>query len=391
MAETLQGDEGEPDPGFGLYLHWPFCQSKCPYCDFNSHVVPGIDQGRWLQAYLAEIARAGAETPGRVLRSVFFGGGTPSLMDPASVAAILEAVRRTWPMTNDPEITLEANPGTVEAGRFADFRQAGINRVSIGVQAMDDTSLRQLGRMHSAAEAVRAVEIAQALFPRFSFDLIYARQGQGLAEWRRELTEALAIGSRHLSLYQLTIEEGTVFHERNRRGMLQGLPDEDLAADLYLLTQDMCAAAGMPAYEVSNHAVPGEESRHNLIYWKGGDYLGIGPGAHGRLTLGGDRVATVCHSKPDLWLRAVAQAGSGEMSRQKLDPQDIGTEYCLMGLRLVEGLSLRRLEGLLGRPVDAARLEDLVAAGLVNVDGSRLRTTADGMMVLNSILRELLA
>lgn len=383
-------EEGDVDPGFGLYLHWPYCQSKCPYCDFNSHVAAQIDQKRWLAAYLAEIARAGAETPGRILRSVFFGGGTPSLMEPWVVAGVLEAVRKTWPMTNEPEITLEANPGSVEAGRFAEFRAAGVNRVSIGIQAMDDASLRQLGRMHSASEGRRAIEIAQDTFPRFSFDLIYARQGQSRGDWRRELGEALSIGSRHLSLYQLTIEEGTVFHERNRRGLLHGLPDEDLSADLYLMTQDICGAAGIPAYEVSNHAVPGEESRHNLIYWRGGDYVGIGPGAHGRLTLAAGRFATVSHAKPDLWLRAVEERGSGEAPRQLLDRQEMGSEYALMGLRLVEGLSLPRLQRLLGRPMEAARLAHLQDSELIALEGARLRATPDGMLVLNAILRELL-
>ena len=379
------------NPGFGLYIHWPFCQSKCPYCDFNSHVAGRVDQKRWQEAYIAEIDRAGRETGGQVLQSVFFGGGTPSLMDPALVAAILERVRATWPMSNDPEITLEANPTSVEAGRFAAYRQAGVNRVSVGVQALNDDALRLLGRMHSAEEAVRAVEIAQSTFPRFSFDLIYARQGQDLAGWGRELDMALALSPRHLSLYQLTIEEGTVFHERNRRGLLDGLPDEDLAADLYLLTQDRCEKAGLPAYEVSNHASADEQSRHNLTYWRGGDYIGIGPGAHGRLIVAGKRVATEAHRAPETWLNAVETEGHGELPRHELTRDEAGSEYCLMGLRLREGILLERFEKISGRRPERWRVESLVEGKLLHPDPTRLRVTAAGMLVLNSVLRELLA
>lgn len=381
---------GDTDPGFGLYIHWPFCQSKCPYCDFNSHVAASVDQARWQQALLAELDRSRAETGGKVLQSVFFGGGTPSLMEPELVAAILERVRALWPMVNDPEVTLEANPTSVEAGRFAAFRQAGVSRVSVGVQALNDDSLRQLGRMHSSADARRAIEIAGENFPRFSFDLIYARQGQGLQDWRAELTEALSMGSRHLSLYQLTIEEGTVFHERNRRGLLHGLPDEDLAADLYLMTQDMCGSAGMPAYEVSNHSVQGEESRHNLTYWRGGDYIGIGPGAHGRLTLGGQRLATECHRQPDRWLEAVETRGNGEMPRIVLEPEERGSELLMMGLRLFDGISRKRVEAALGRSLDGARLASLEQDCLLISEGDRLRASREGMLVLNMLLRELL-
>ena len=377
--------------GFGLYVHWPFCQSKCPYCDFNSHVAAQVDQKRWQAAYLAEIDRAGLETRGQVLQSVFFGGGTPSLMDPGLVAEILDRVRATWPMSNDPEITLEANPSSVEAGRFASFRQAGVNRVSIGVQALNDDALRLLGRKHSAAEAVRAIEIAQSTFPRVSFDLIYARQDQDRLDWDRELATALALSPQHLSLYQLTIEEGTVFHERNRRGLLRGLPDEDLAADLYLMTQDRCEKAGLPAYEVSNHAAFGEESRHNLTYWRGGDYIGIGPGAHGRLTSSGQRIATEAARLPEAWLGAVEAEGNGELPRQGLTPEEAGSEYCLMGLRLKEGIPLERFERISGRPLDRMRIEFLVQGHLLHPDPARLRVTTAGMLVLNSILRELLS
>ena len=312
-------------------------------------------------------------------------------MDPALVAAILERVRATWPMSNDPEITLEANPTSVEAGRFAAYRQAGVNRVSVGVQALNDDALRLLGRMHSAKEAVRAVEIAQSTFPRFSFDLIYARQGQVLAGWGRELDMALALSPRHLSLYQLTIEEGTVFHERNRRGLLDGLPDEDLAADLYLLTQDRCEKAGLPAYEVSNHASADEQSRHNLTYWRGGDYIGIGPGAHGRLIVAGKRVATEAHRAPETWLNAVETEGHGELPRHELTRDEAGSEYCLMGLRLREGILLERFEKISGRRPERWRVESLVEGKLLHPDPTRLRVTAAGMLVLNSVLRELLA
>jgi putative oxygen-independent coproporphyrinogen III oxidase len=377
--------------GFGLYIHWPFCLSKCPYCDFNSHVAAKIDQKRWQAAFLAEIERASQETSGQILQSVFFGGGTPSLMDPDLVATILEKVRASWAMSNDPEITLEANPTSVEAGRFAAYRQAGVNRVSVGVQALDDESLRRLGRMHTVKEAVRAVEIAQSTFPRFNFDLIYARQGQTLSDWDQELAEACALGARHMSLYQLTIEEGTVFHERNRKGLLTGLPDEDLAADLFQFTQRKCEEAGLPAYEVSNHAVPGEESRHNLTYWRGGDYVGIGPGAHGRLTKDGKRVATEARKQPEDWLRAVETEHSGEYPRHILTSDQAGSEYCLMGLRLRDGISVSRYEQLSGRRLDPRKLRSLGEDGLIQFDETHLRTTSKGMLLLNGILRELLA
>ena len=377
--------------GFGLYLHWPFCQSKCPYCDFNSHVSARIDQRRWQDAYLAEIARVGAETQGRVLESVYFGGGTPSLMEPELVAALLGAVRTTWPMVNDPEITLEANPTSVETGRFRGYRAAGVTRVSMGFQALDDGQLARLGRLHSVSDAKAALRIAESVFDRISFDLIYARQGQGLAEWRSELSEALQMARGHLSLYQLTIEDGTAFGDRLAAGRLHGLPDEDLAADLYLLTQDLCSAAGYGAYEVSNHAMPGQESRHNLIYWRGGDYIGIGPGAHGRLTLNGNRHATEARRAPGDWLKEVTEQGSGEISRSVLTPVDHATEYLLMSLRLREGLDLARYEAILGRPLAEAALVRMEELRLIERDGARLAATEAGRMVLNGVLRELSA
>ncbi len=292
MAEDWQAG------GFGLYIHWPFCQAKCPYCDFNSHVAREIDQSRWLRAYLSEIDRYGEMLSGRVLNSVFFGGGTPSLMNPDVVAAILERVRRTWPTANDLEVTLEANPGSVEAGKFRAFSQGGVSRISMGVQALNDRDLKRLGRIHSVAEARQAFDIARETFDRVSFDLIYARQDQTLDDWHSELGEALSMAIDHLSLYQLTIEQGTAFGDRYAAGRLRGLPEDDLAADMYQATQDICNAAGLGAYEVSNHARPGSESRHNMIYWRYGDYAGIGPGAHGRITRNGQRFATEAFSSP---------------------------------------------------------------------------------------------
>ncbi|SNX69854.1 oxygen-independent coproporphyrinogen-3 oxidase [Cereibacter ovatus] len=375
--------------GFGLYLHWPFCQSKCPYCDFNSHVAATIDQHRWGRAYLSEIHRIGAETPGRVLNSVFFGGGTPSLMQPDLVAAILETVRATWPLANDLEVTLEANPGSVEAGRFRGFREAGVNRVSMGIQALNDADLKKLGRLHSVAEARAAFDVARTTFDRVSFDLIYARQDQSLADWRQELTEALTMAADHLSMYQLTIEDGTAFGDRFKRGKLRGLPPDDLSADMYVLTQDICAAAGLPAYEVSNHAQPGSESRHNLIYWRAGDYAGIGPGAHGRLTLNGDRWATEAPRSPGEWLAQVERDGNGEVPRARLDRQEQGLEYLMMALRLSEGLDLPRYRAISGADPDERKLRDLVEIGMIERAGNRLRATTDGRMVLNSVIADL--
>ncbi len=375
--------------GFGLYLHWPFCASKCPYCDFNSHVAAEIDQSRWRAAYLREIERVGAETQGRVLNTVFFGGGTPSLMDPALVAAILDKVRATWPMGNDAEITLEANPGSVEAGRFRGYRDAGVTRVSMGVQALNDADLRRLGRLHSVAEARAAFDVARGTFDRVSFDLIYARQDQTPEAWASELREALGMAIDHLSLYQLTIEEGTAFAARHAAGGLRGLPGEDSAADMYHLTQEICEAAGMPAYEVSNHARDGAESRHNLIYWRYGDYAGIGPGAHGRLTLGGVRHATETGLAPLRWLE-MAEAGNGETVREPLALKDQAAEYLLMGLRLAEGISQARLAALAGTELEAKAVDDLQDLGLIVQDGDRLRATRDGRAVLNGVIRALM-
>ena len=375
--------------GFGLYIHWPFCQSKCPYCDFNSHVAATIDQRRWRDAYVREIARVADETRGRVLETVFFGGGTPSLMEPEVVADVLAAVRAAWPMVNDPEITLEANPGSVEAGRFRGFRDAGVNRVSMGVQALNDADLRRLGRLHSVAEARQAFDIARSCFDRVSFDLIYARQDQTLDAWRAELREALSMAVDHLSMYQLTIEDGTAFGDRFARGGLRGLPDEDVQADMYAVTQEVCAAHGMPAYEVSNHAAPGSESRHNLIYWRMGDYVGIGPGAHGRLTLGGRRWATVAPKAPGAWLAMVERGLAGEEPREEISREEQATEYLLMSMRLSEGMDLARHAALAGAPIEAQRIAHLGDLGLVRVDSGRLIATPEGRAVLNGVLRGL--
>ncbi|WP_152464793.1 radical SAM family heme chaperone HemW [Sulfitobacter sp. THAF37] len=376
--------------GFGLYIHWPFCEAKCPYCDFNSHVSRSIDQTAWRNAYLAELERAAGETQGRVLNAVFFGGGTPSLMAPETVAAIIAAIRHHWPTANDLEITLEANPGSVEAGRFAAFRQAGVNRVSMGIQALNDPDLRRLGRLHSVSEALTAFDIARNQFERVSFDLIYARQDQTLEAWRKELNQALSLAIDHLSLYQLTIEGGTAFADRYARGKLRGLPDEDLGADLYALTQDICEDRGMPAYEVSNHARDGAQSRHNLIYWRYGDNVGIGPGAHGRLTISGRKWSTECYGQPDRWLNGVRD-GTAEKPRAALSRADQAAEFLLMGLRLKEGIDPDRYATLAGAPLDPGTLDHLSDIGMINATRDRITVTDQGFMVLNAVIEALLS
>ena len=375
--------------GFGLYIHWPFCQAKCPYCDFNSHVVAQIDQKAWETAYLSEIERIGAETSGRVLKSVFFGGGTPSLMDPEVVDAVISKIRATWSLANDIEITLEANPTSVEAGRFKGYRDAGVNRVSMGIQALNDADLKALGRLHSTSEAMQAYDIARNVFDRVSFDLIYARQGQSLAAWEAELKQALSMAIDHLSLYQLTIEAGTAFGDRYAAGKLRGLPDDDSAADMYVLTQQVCADAGFLGYETSNHARPGAESTHNKVYWKYGDYAGIGPGAHGRLTIDGKRFATETPLAPMGWLAQVLQTGNGESGRTALSADDQMAEFLLMGMRLEEGVELGRFSGFLN-DVFYNKINSLIDLEMVSLDGTRLKATANGRPVLNAVLRELL-
>jgi putative oxygen-independent coproporphyrinogen III oxidase len=377
--------------GFGLYLHWPFCQSKCPYCDFNSHVAAKVDQSRWLSAFEAEIDRIGTLTEGRVLNSVFFGGGTPSLMEAATVQGILDRVRANWSLANDIEITLEANPGSVEAARFEGYARAGVNRVSLGIQSLDADDLRRLGRLHSVEEALGAISVAQSVFDRVSFDLIYARQDQTLSAWRDELHRALDLGTSHLSLYQLTIEDGTVFGQMHAKNLLRGLPEEDLAADMFEMTQEVTAAAGLPAYEVSNHASQGQESRHNLIYWRMGDYAGIGPGAHGRLTLASGRIATEAERMPATWLdRTLKRPGAAEQV-DRLGMTDRASEYLMFAMRLREGASVTRFADLAGEPLSDTAIADLVGLGLLDQDGDRIRTTESGVMMLNAVLRRLLA
>jgi putative oxygen-independent coproporphyrinogen III oxidase len=385
----LRNLEDWENGGFGLYIHWPFCQAKCPYCDFNSHVVAKIDQRAWQAAYLSEIDRIGAETTGRVLRSVFFGGGTPSLMDPEVVDAILTKVRATWPMANDIEITLEANPTSVEAGRFAGYRDAGVNRVSMGIQALNDRDLKALGRLHTAQEAMQAFDIARNVFDRVSFDLIYARQDQSVQDWEAELGQALSLAVDHLSLYQLTIEDGTAFGDRYTAGKLRGLPDDERAADMYMLTQDLCENAGFSGYEISNHAREGSESIHNKVYWAYGDYAGIGPGAHGRLSLGGQRFATEAPSAPMMWLSQVAKTGNGDLDRVSLSDDAQFSEFLLMGMRLRGGVDMERFPKLLSEYY-MNKINYLRDIGMIEANAGMLSVTPQGRPVLNAVLRKLL-
>ncbi|HGG05964.1 MAG TPA: coproporphyrinogen III oxidase [Aliiroseovarius sp.] len=374
--------------GFGLYVHWPFCVSKCPYCDFNSHVSTNIDQDAWARAYLEAIDQYAAETPGRALASIYFGGGTPSLMNPDLVARIIERAQTKWHVANDVEITLEANPNSVEVEKFRAYQQGGVNRVSLGVQALNDADLRKLGRMHSADEALAALAVARETFDRVSFDLIYARQDQTLAAWQAELEQALSFDPTHLSLYQLTIEPGTVFGTRAKAQKLPGLPDEDLSADMFENTVKHCESKGLINYEVSNFAVDGFQSRHNGIYWNGGDYVGIGPGAHGRLTLNGHRFATETALAPAVWLAGKAHR---ESLRTALSREDQATEYLIMGLRVKTGISLSRFEAMHGQPLSETTINDLGDQGLVQRSGDTLAVTAKGVPLLNGIIRELAA
>ncbi|MDB6178167.1 radical SAM family heme chaperone HemW [Paracoccus sp. Z330] len=375
--------------GFGLYVHWPFCAAKCPYCDFNSHVVDHIDQTRWAAALAREIDRLAAELPGRHLNSIFFGGGTPSLMQPETVDHVIRAARRGWGFANDIEISLEANPTSVEMGRFRGYAQAGVNRLSMGIQALDDQDLRRLGRLHSVAEARAAFDVARDCFDRVSFDLIYARQNQSIDQWRNELREAIAMAVDHLSLYQLTVEPGTAFGARAAAGKLRDLPTDDLAADMYLETQEICAAAGMPGYETSNHAAPGSESRHNLIYWRQGDWVAVGPGAHGRITLPHGRYATEAYRAPGEWLAAVTQNGTGDKDRSLVPTEEMALEYLLMSMRLHEGMDIARYERLVGHELVPGTIAHLTDMGMITRSDGRLATTAEGRPVLNAILREL--
>ncbi len=382
----------EPIP-FGIYIHWPFCASKCPYCDFNSHVRAAVDQAAWRRALLAELDHYVLETKDRTVSSIFFGGGTPSLMEPATVAALLDRIAALWPESDDLEVTLEANPNSVEAARFRDYRSAGVNRVSLGVQALDPAALSFLGRRHGVDEALAAIELARRHFSRFSFDLIYARPGQSLAAWAAELDRALALAGDHLSLYQLTIEAGTAFATAYGRGDF-ALPEDELGAALYELTQDRLTAAGLPAYEISNHARPGGESRHNLVYWRYGDYLGIGPGAHGRLTVNGTKIATRQRRAPETWLAAVTAEGHGTEERAAVAADERLPEMLMMGLRLAEPVPRARFRRECGAEpeevLDAARLAPLIEGGFLVLDDSGLRATPAGRQRLNAVLRALL-
>ncbi len=374
---------------FGIYVHWPFCAKKCPYCDFNSHVRERYDDGRWARGIARELAAVAAlQGGGRPdVTSVFFGGGTPSLMRGAAVGAVLDAIAGLWRVAPDAEITLEANPNSVEQGRFADYRAAGVNRVSVGVQALDGAALKALGRLHGAEEAKAAVRLAQGIFERVSFDLIYARPGQTVSAWAAELKEALSFGTEHLSVYQLTIEPGTAYATLLRRGELR-IPDEDLAADLFEATQEICEAAGLPAYEVSNHAKPGAESRHNLTYWRYGDYAGVGPGAHGRLTLAERRLATQAERLPEKWLDLLEQTGSS-LALTEIAPAEAAREHLLMALRLREGLDLAGYRARWGTAPSGSRIAALVRENLASLDGDHLAATPRGRLVLNSLIREL--
>ena len=391
-VDPSTGADRNEGPAFGVYIHWPFCLSKCPYCDFNSHVRHGaIDEARFVRAFAAEIAATAARVPGRTVSTIFFGGGTPSLMQPATVGAILDAVARHWPIAPGVEVTLEANPTSVEATRFRGFRTAGVNRVSLGVQALDDAALKALGRTHTADEALAALTVARAIFERFSFDLIYARPGQTPEAWRAELKRALAQAGEHLSLYQLTIEQDTPFAALHAAGKLV-IPDDDTARALYDTTQEVCADAGLPAYEISNHARPGAECRHNLVYWRAHEYAGIGPGAHGRLDLASGRHATATDKRPETWLMRVESFGHGLVSDEALTGEQMADEFLLMGLRLAEGIDPARYARLAGRPLDGRRIALLREQGAVETtaDGM-LRVTLAGFPVLDAVVADLAA
>ncbi len=376
--------------GFGIYIHWPFCQSKCPYCDFNSHVRQNIDHTTWKDALLSELRHAAKLTSGRSVRSIFFGGGTPSLMSPKTVTAIVDEITKLWHIGNDVEITLEANPTSVEAGKFSDFQSAGINRVSMGIQALNDTDLRQLGRLHSVQEALQAFGIAKNKFSKVSFDLIYARQNQTLESWHSELSRALEIATDHLSLYQLTIETGTRFGQLYDRGKLTGLPDDNLSADMYQATGEICATAELFPYEISNYARDNAQSKHNLIYWRYGDYIGIGPGAHGRITVDGTKQATTSSVSPEVWLAQVQKSGHDFKTIETISTAEQAEEYLMMSLRLAEGTDLDRYTSLANKTISPKKIKHLVDEGLLVCKGNRLIASPTGRMILNAILKELL-
>jgi putative oxygen-independent coproporphyrinogen III oxidase len=379
------------DAGFGVYVHWPFCLAKCPYCDFNSHVRHAPpDQARFVNAFEAELTHMAELAPGRMVTSIFFGGGTPSLMEPRTVGAILDAVSRSWPIDHRVEVTLEANPTSVEATRFRGYREAGVNRVSLGVQALNDADLKALGRMHTVEEAMRAVAVATSIFDRISFDLIYARPAQSPSAWRSELEMAISRAGEHLSLYQLTIEPGTPFEALWRAGKLHP-PTGEEARLLYQITQEICLDRGLPAYEVSNHARPGAECRHNLTYWRYGEYAGVGPGAHGRLVAPRGRLAVSTERRPETWVEQVFAQGHGVAERHVLSPTEEGDEFLLMGLRLAEGIEPARFAALAGRDLAPERVAHLTGLGLLEARDGRLRVTSEGFLVLDAVVADLAA
>lgn len=384
--------QGLTDGGFGIYIHWPFCAAKCPYCDFNSHVRhQPVDQERFATAFERELSYFADLTGGKTVQSIFLGGGTPSLMDPATVERVLKAISDRWTVDSDVEISLEANPSSVEADRFRGYRAAGVNRVSLGVQSLNDKDLRLLGRLHDAATARSAIETARSTFPRLSFDLIYARPDQTPDAWASELSEALSLAADHLSLYQLTIEEGTPFFALHKAGKLR-TPEPELGAEFFALTQEVTTQAGLPAYEVSNHARPGAECRHNLVYWRYGDYVGVGPGAHGRIVVGANRLATSTERHPETWLDNVESRGHGLIENSGLNEEEQGDEFLLMGLRLTEGIDLNRYEAYAHRSVDPRRLKALLEHGMVEELGdNRIRATREGFFVLDAVVADLAA
>lgn len=374
--------------GFGLYVHYPYCEQKCPYCDFNSYARKPEAAEVWTEAIVNEVHRSADETGSRELKSIYFGGGTPSLMDPATVGAAVDAAQKRWNFTNDIEITLEANPSSVERSKFEAFRSAGVNRVSLGVQALNETDLRKLGRLHSKEDALAALDTARSVFDRTTFDLIYARQDQSMEDWLAELNLALSFDPSHLSMYQLTLEEGTAFYDRFHRGGLRGLPDEDLSADMFEATQEVTATVGLPSYEVSNHAKDADRSAHNMIYWQGGSWVGIGPGAHGRLWIDGQRIATETYLSPEGWLKQVSENGSGTRKREVLKSSDIANEYVMMGLRMRDGIKKGTYRDTVG--ADLSIPEWLIEDGLVQENKDRIWIPQSGRLLLNRIVQELM-
>tara|TARA_B110000037_G_scaffold139812_1_gene158147 strand:+ start:2747 stop:3901 length:1155 start_codon:yes stop_codon:yes gene_type:complete len=376
--------------GFGIYIHWPFCAAKCPYCDFNSHVRKSVDQSRWLSAIRLELKNNAIRTKGRTVNTIFFGGGTPSLMEPETVAGIIKEIAKLWVLALDIEISLEANPTSVEAQKFSDFRKAGINRISMGIQSLRNDGLKALGRMHSVNEARKAFDIAKDNFERVSFDLIYARQGQSKFDWEIELKEASSMAVDHLSLYQLTIEDGTRFGDLYERGNLKGMPNDSLAADMYDITQEVTLQNDMPAYEISNHAIEGAESRHNLIYWRYGDYIGVGPGAHGRISENGNKIATTTIENPENWLRGVELNGTSTIDDEVINHIDQASEYLMMSLRLIEGVDMERYKKISGVALDNKLIDKNIENGLITVINNNLIATQRGRIILNTLIKDLL-